>query len=455
MVSAIFFDRFLFAFTIASHIILVSTSIGLIIIIAIAQFLSIRRNDKYYGNLAHRLTKVFAISFGVGTASGIVLAVELAMLFPGFMTLVSETGAVGLLYAEIFAFMLETFALVLYVYYADAFKNKYAHWFCGVLIAVGTIMSAVFITMLNAWMNTPNGFDIATYLQTGIVTGVNPWAPFLTSSGPPEIAHVLSTTVFTGCMLIGSYFAYRYLRYRDPEERAVLSRGTHITFAVGIVMLIAAGLTGSNEMATLLKLQPLKYAVFDANTVPGSSFPERLFGTFVNGNWTGGIQIPGVQGLLASLETGVSQLPGMSQFAQSDWPPLIIHTTFDLMVLGAFIAAGFFLLWIIGIFLKKKPFENPTFLVLQVVAGLGSLIVYELGWVSDELGRQPWIVYNVMLVSKAANNSSALLVPGALIIAFYIVLLPTTFYFFTRVFHSTLKHEEPEEVAVTSGGVNL
>ena len=87
------------------------------------------------------------------------MAVEMTMLFPGFMTLVSETGAIGLLYAEIFAFMLETFALVLYVYYADAFKSKYAHWFCGVLIAVGTIMSAVFITMLNAWMNTPNGFD--------------------------------------------------------------------------------------------------------------------------------------------------------------------------------------------------------------------------------------------------------------------------------------------------------
>ena len=296
-VSMVFFDRFLFAFTIASHIILVSTSIGLIVIIAIAQFLSIRRNDKYYGNLAHRLTKVFAISFGVGTASGIVMAVEMTALFPGFMTLVSETGVIGLLYAEIFAFMLETFALVLYVYYADAFKSKYAHWFCGMLIAVGTIMSAVFITMLNAWMNTPNGFDLNTYTQTGVVTGVNPWAPFLTTSGPAEIAHVVSTTIFTGCMLIGAYFAYRYLRHRNPEERTMLGRGSRITFVVGIVALIVAGVTGSNEMATLLQLQPLKYAVFDANTFPGSAFPERLFGTFVNGNWVGGIQIPGGTGI--------------------------------------------------------------------------------------------------------------------------------------------------------------
>ena len=125
------------------------------------------------------------------------------------------------------------------------------------------------------------------------------------------------------------------------------------------------------------------------------------------------------------------------------------------MVLGAFLAGGFLLLWILGVFLGKKPFEHRVFLVLQIIAGLGSLVVYELGWVSDELGRQPWVVYNVLLVSKAANDTPSLLVPGILIIAFYVLLLPTTFYFFTRVFHSKLKHEEPEEVAITGGGVNL
>jgi cytochrome d ubiquinol oxidase subunit I len=125
------------------------------------------------------------------------------------------------------------------------------------------------------------------------------------------------------------------------------------------------------------------------------------------------------------------------------------------MVLGAFLAGGFFLLWIIGVFLKKKPFESKTFLLLQVIAGVGSLIVYELGWMSDELGRQPWIIYNVMLVSNAANNTQSMFVPGILIIAFYLVLLPTTFYFFTRVFHSKLEHEKPEEAKVMGGGVNL
>ena len=152
------FDRFLFAFTIASHIILVSVSIALIVIISIAEFLSLRRSDRYYSALSKRLSKAFVVIFGIGTASGVVMAVELVTLFPTFMTLVSETGAISIFYTEIFAFFLETIALVMYVYYADYF-SKYTHWMLSIVIAAGAMLSAVLITMLNAWMNTPNGFN--------------------------------------------------------------------------------------------------------------------------------------------------------------------------------------------------------------------------------------------------------------------------------------------------------
>ena len=131
--TIILFDRFLFAFTIASHIILVSLSIALIIIISIAEFISIRRNDIYYSALSKRLSKVFAIIFGIGTASGIVMAVELVTLFPTFMTLVSQTGAILVFYVEIFAFFLETIALVMYLYYADYF-SRYKHWILSVSV---------------------------------------------------------------------------------------------------------------------------------------------------------------------------------------------------------------------------------------------------------------------------------------------------------------------------------
>lgn len=454
--SMMFFDRFLFAFTIASHIILVALSISLIVIISVAEFISIRRKDRYYGTLAMKLTRVFVISFGVGTASGIVMAIELVTLFPVFMTFVAQTGAIALFYAEVFAFFLEIIALVLYVYYADYFRSRYTHWFLSLLIALGTIMSALFITMVNAWMNTPNGFDQAAFMQSGTITGVSPWAPFLTSSTLGQLEHVLVTTLFAGSMLVGGYFAWRYLRSEGLEERKMLTKGLKITAVLGILMIILSGISGSHEMATLLQFQPLKYAAVDANPFPGTNLPEKLFGGIVNGQFTGGISIPGLQSFLAQLETGMTTLPGLSQFPESQWPPLIIHTTFDIMIVGGMLLGLFFFLYFVGwAFFRRRPYESRLVLYSQIALSFVALLVYELGWVTDEVGRQPWIVYNVMTVADAANYTSSLLIPGILIIAFYIILVPITFYFFSRVFNSNgIETREARREEKISGGVN-
>lgn len=434
--SMVVFDRFLFAFTVASHIIFVTLSISLIAMISVAELVSIRRNDGYYGALAARLTKVFTISFGVGTASGVVMAVELVALFPVFMNLVSQTGAISLLYAEVFAFFLETFALVLYVYYPGSLRNRYSHWVLSVLILAGALMSAVFITMVNAWMNTPNGFDLSAFAQSGKVVTVDPWAAFFTSSAFGEVTHVLVTTLFTGLAVVGAYFAYRYLKVHDVDERAVLARGLKISWVFSLVLIVLVGLTGSNEMANLLQVQPLKYAALDANTQPGTNLPERFFGTITDGVWSGGISIPGAQSFLAALETGITTLPGLSQFPQPSWPPLWVHTTFNVMIFGG-MAVGFFLLiWLALRLMKKQPYESRKMLYAWMVLGAASMVFYELGWVTDEVGRFPSIVYNVMTVDQAANATSLLLIPGILIVVFYIVVVPATFYFFARTFNS-------------------
>ncbi len=438
------FDRFLFAFTIASHIILVSVSIALIFIISTAEFLSLRRSDKYYGALSNRLSKAFVVVFGIGTASGVVMAVELVTLFPTFMTLVSETGAISIFYAEIFAFFLETIALVLYVYYAD-FLGKYTHWMLSIVIAAGALLSAILITMLNAWMNTPNGFDESAFIQSGKVTVLAIWAPFFTTSTIAEVAHVLPTVLFAGVMLVGGYFAWRSLKSKDLEEKKMLAKGLKIAASLGIITIVLVILTGINEITTLLKLQPLKYAAIELNPAPGTNLPEKLFGSLKNGQFYGGIPIPHLQSFLVQIETGIKTLPGLSQFPSSDWPPLYVHSTFDAMVIGGFLLGFFFLAYFVDwAILRKKPHESKLFLYSWIPLGFFALIIMELGWVTDEVGRQPWIVYNVMTSQQAANYSSGFLVPGILIIAFYLILLPLTFYFFTRIFNSTSMSEKEE-----------
>ncbi len=425
------FDRFLFAFTVGSHILLVSVSIGLSLLVCVLEFLFARTGDKYYGALARRLVRPFVISFGVGTASGIVMAVELVNLFPKFMTLVSETGVIGIFYVEVFAFFVETIFLVVYVYFGHEFQRRYARWWLTVPIAVGTMLSAVLITMVNSWMNTPNGFDLAGFVATGTVTGVNPWAPFLTTSTGYEIFQVVTAVPLVGIMLIGGYFALRQLRTSDPEERTLFRKGFRITIVFALVLVALTILAGILEIEGLYTYQPLKYAAIELNPNPGTGLPVTLFGWLSGTSIVGGLQIPGLQGALAH----GAYLPGLSQCPSSEWPPLIIHDLFDTMVLGG-VFIGLFLIAFAALWVaRRRPFENR-----YLVYGFGffsilTAIVMELGWATDEIGRQPWIVYNVMTVAHAANYSSALLVPGMVIIAFYFLLVPLTFYFMIRVFN--------------------
>ena len=440
------FVRLLFAFTIGSHILLVSTSIALIVLISTAEFLSVRKHDRVYEALARRLAKVFVISFAVGTASGIVMAVELVALFPSFMTLVASTGAMVLLYAEVSAFFLEVLALVLYVYYWNAFRGRYTHWILSLFVATGTLGSAVFITMVNAWMNTPAGFDVPAFIGGGFktISGVQPYAAFLTASTADQVFHVLVTTVFAGSMVVGAYFAYWFVRSRDADDRAMYSRALKILGAVAVITIIASGLTGSREMGTLLANQPLKYAALDGNPVPGTNFPDRFFGSVVGNSYVGGFSIPGMQSFLAQFETGITQLPGLSQFPPSEWPPLFVNTTFNLMTIGGVALGVFFLVYFLALITKRRPYESRRILHLWIPAAVAAMLVYQLGWATDEVGRQPWIVYNVMTVAQAANASSALLAPGVVIMAFYLLVVPATFYFYARVFR-----RRPAAVAAT------
>ncbi len=435
------FDRFLFAFTIGSHIILVATSISLILLIAVLEYFNLRKKDEVQSDLIRRLKRVFIISFGVGTASGIVVAVELVNLFPGFMTVVSETGIIGAFYLEIFAFFLETIALVIYVYFENIFRWKYANFTLASIIAFGTLLSGVLITMVNAWMNTPNGFYFNTangmYSSTAKVIVTSVWAPLATPSTFSEIAHVLSTTVFAGTMLIGSYFAYRYLKARNYYEKGMFRSVLRKISGISIIGIVLAGITGSNEMATLLQYQPLKYAALDLNPTPGTGLSERLFGSIINGHVIGAIQIPGLQALLAKVETGITKLPGLSSYPPSIWPPLWTHDTFDLMVTGGLLLGLFLFVLFLFFAFRRDYVKNSAMLYLQVIFGFIAFLVYEIGWVTDEVGRQPWIIYNRMTVSQAANYSPSLLIPGYLIIAFYIIVIPATFYFFARIFNST------------------
>lgn len=444
MVSVINFDRFLMGFTLGAHILIVTMSIALAVIVSAAEFIGLIRKDVYYEAIARRFARALVIFFAVGTASGTVLAVELFSLWPAFMVFIAKVDILPFYY-EVFAFFLETISLVLYVYYWDAFENPYKHWALSLFVAIGTVMSAVFITMINAFMNTPAGF----VMVNGQPTHIDPIAAVLAPSGFIEISHVVTTTFSAGAFLLLAYLAYGYMKNHSQEAGKFYSKAMKLTAVTGFIGLILAGVTGDSSARMLISLQPLKYAAIELNLHPAIDAPERIGGIMVNGHPAFYISIPGLQSFLAFLSfNSKTPVPGLSMAPSSLWPPLFIHLTFDVMVGGGTLVGLFALYLMYRIVIMRGELTGKFSLYGMILSGALIQIVYDSGWVTDEVGRQPWIIYNVMTVSQAANTSPSVIPLGIAIIIFYLVVVPFTFYFAARV----LGQERIEDQIQKEGG---
>ncbi len=424
------YDRFLMGFSLAVHIILAAIGIALPLIIIGCELVGLKKHDDYYIRLAKRLTIMLIVFFAVGTASGTLVALNLLLLWPKFMVLVSKVAILPI-YIEVFAFFTEAIFLGIYVYSWDKFKNRYMHVVVGALVALGAVLSAVFITMLNAFMNTPAGFDISAYISKGVITGVNPLAVFFTPSTLIEVAHVISTSYFAGGFIFVLYFAYMMLK-SSGEERMHYRKGMNIVFTIVLIAVIFSVLTGILSILNTYRFQPEKYAAFELNLYPTTNAAELIGGFYSGGKVIDAISIPNLQSILAN-GSASTPVPGLSSFPMDTWPPLIIHTLFDTMVFLGFGFGLFLLIILILILLKRHPFDNRIVLKLLILAGIVAVILLEMGWVAAEVGRQPWIVYNVMLVSQAANTSQSVIPIAIAIIFVYAIILPVTLLVIRRL----------------------
>lgn len=420
------------AISLAVHIILASLGMALPIMIFGAEVIGARTGDKNYTVLAKRLTIAFVVLFAVGTASGTIVAINIFLLWPNFMALVSHVAIIPV-YMEVFAFFAETVFIGIYAYSWDKFKGKYSHALTCIPLIIGSALSATFITMLNAFMNTPAGFNIANYLSTGALTNVQPFAVFNTPSTWVEISHVLATSYFAGAFIIVGYFAIMLLRTKDEKLKRYFMKGLKIAFCIAIVATIAAVYTGIISIQNIYTTQPEKYAAIEGNLVPKTNAAEMIGGIPINGSFKYYIDIPNLQSILATGSANGS-VPGLSSFPKSTWPPLFVHIMFDFMVGVGFAIGGFVMIIVLLAIIKRKPLENKYILMLLVAVSGLSVLLLEDGWAMAEIARQPWIIYNVMLVSSAANYSASIIPAGIAILLFYILIIPLTAVVLARIF---------------------
>jgi len=383
------------------HIVFAVLGVGLPLLMMVAEGLWLKTKDDVWLSLAQRWSKAFGILFAVGAVSGTALSFELGLLWPRFMAF---SGAIfGLPFsAEGFAFFIEAIFLGLYLYGWNRL-SPVAHWLASIPIAVSGALSAVFVVMANAWMNSPSGFHLDS---AGRLLDVDPLAAALNASTPTEDPHMLvSAYVVTGFLVAAVYAVGILRRHDDPLHR----RGLVLGMAMAAVAIVLAGITGDTSARFIYQAQPAKFAAMEGlyQTVRGA--PIHLGGIPIDSQHrvVGAIEIPDLLSLLAALDPN-AEVRGLDTFPSNDRPNTIaVHLSFDAMVgFGILIGLAAALFWLLCIRRRRIPMWRPL-LWLIVVSGPASVVAMEAGWFVTEFGRQPWIVYGILRTSEAATTAPA------------------------------------------------
>ncbi|KAB7707906.1 cytochrome ubiquinol oxidase subunit I [Bacillus aerolatus] len=412
--DSVMLSRMLTSMTLGFHIIFATIGVGVPIMISIAEFIGIKRNDPYYLLLARRWARGFTITVAVGVVTGTAIGLQLSLLWPSFMEVAGQVIALPL-FMETFAFFFEAIFLGIYLYTWDRFKNRMTHWLLTIPVMIGSSASALFITTVNSFMNTPQGFE----LENGKAVNIDPIAAMLNPATPSKVFHVLTTSYMTAAAILAAIAAFAILKgKRGTYEKKALRLTMVCTFIFAILTAVA----GDVSAKFLAAEQPEKLAAAEWHFETEKNADLILFGTIDENNEVKNeIRLPGLLSFLAgsSFDTEVI---GLYDIPEDLRPPLWIHYMFDLMV-----SIGFFVLGVSGVYIlmaKIKRFNelNKPLLWMVVASGPLSMLAIEFGWIFAEVGRQPWILRGYMKVSEAATTGNGVGLTFILFALLYLVL---------------------------------
>lgn len=394
--EAVFFSRVLTETTLSFHIIYATIGVGVPLMIMIAQWVGIKKNDEHYILLARRWARGFIITVAVGVVTGTAIGLQLSLLWPNFMELAGNVIALPL-FMETFAFFFEAIFLGIYLYTWDRFENQKKHFLLLIPVAIGASFSAVFITIVNAFMNAPQGFDIAN----GELININPLLAMFNPAMPTKVAHVVVTSYMTAAFVLAAIAAFRLLKGSNHEYH---KKALYLTMKVGLVFAIAAAIIGDFSGKYLAEYQPEKLAAAEWHLETSENAPLIMYGILADGEVKYAIKVPFALSFLAH-SSFTKEVTGLDQFPEDEVPPLYIHYLFDIMVtIGMWMTLLSAVFWL-GMKRGWKMVSTKWFRWLIVLGGPLSLIAIEAGWWLAEVGRQPWILRGLMRTQDAATTS--------------------------------------------------
>lgn len=437
----VFASRFLTVLTLSFHIIYATIGVGVPLFIMIAQWIGIKKNDEHYILMARRWARGFVVTVAVGVVTGTIIGLQLSLLWPNFMELAGQIIALPL-FMEVFAFFFEAIFLGIYLYTWDRFEDQRKHLLLLIPVAVGASMSAVFITIVNSFMNAPQGFDIVN----GELVNANPLLAMFTPAMPTKIAHVLTTAFMTVAFMLAAIAAYNLIK---GSNHIYHKKALNLTMKVGLIFAIASAIIGDFSGKYLAEYQPEKLAAAEWHFETEEGAPLLLYGYLDENNEVkGAIRIPFALSILAFGDPR-SEVIGLNEFPEEEIPPLSVHYFFDIMVtIGVFMIVLSLVYWI-GIKRGWAFIKSTWYRWLIVLGGPLTFLAIESGWWMTELGRQPWILRGIMTVEEAATSSDYVGIMSIVFFVLYIILGIGTIVVLRRIFKN---NPVEKELKTTQGG---
>ncbi|MEX2461945.1 MAG: cytochrome ubiquinol oxidase subunit I [Paenibacillaceae bacterium] len=421
-------SRILTGLTIGFHIIYATIGVGVPLMIALAEWIGIRRKDNHYVLLAKRLTRGFVITVAVGVVTGTAIGFMLSLLWPSFMQIAVQAIALPL-FMEIFAFFFEAIFLGIYLYTWDRFKKQTTHFLLVIPVVLGSSAFAFFITTVKAFMNTPQGFTI----QGNRITDINPLIAMFNPATPTEVSHVLISSYMTSAYILASIAAFSLLRKRD---HVYYKKALKLAMVAALVFSVAAAAGGDLSGKFLAIYQPEKLAAAEWHFETKAYAPLVLGGYLNQDNEIKfGLEIPYALGVLAhNKPSGV--VIGINDYPEDERPPLYVHYLFDGMVsIGVFLILISLLYSLALVWPKWNPY-NRLLLRCILWGGPLAMIAIECGWIYAEISRQPWILRGYMRTSQGATTSEHVDLILILFASLYVLLGFTSIKVLRRLFHN-------------------
>lgn len=439
--DTVLISRLITAMTLGFHIIFATIGVGVPLMISVAEFIGVKKNDPHYLMLARRWARGFVISVAVGVVTGTAIGLQLSLVWPNFMQVAGNVISLPL-FMEVFAFFFEAIFLGIYLYTWDRFKKPFTHWLLSLPVIIGGGFSAVFITTVNAFMNTPDGFKT----EDGTFTAVNPIAAMLNPATPSKVFHVLSSAYLTCAILLAAIAAFMMLRKKASDQGvAYHKKALKLTLTVTFIFATVNLLAGDTSAKFLAEHQAEKLAAAEWHFETEESADLILFGWLNEDKEpVGEIRIPGALSFLAHNDFN-SVVTGLEEFPEEVRPPLWIHYMFDLMVMIGMLLIGVPLLYFVVSKVKKWNVHNKWILSLIALSGPLAFLAIEFGWIFAEEGRQPWIIRGYMTVEEAATSSPYIGLMFFLFLGLYIVLGTLCLVTLRKMFRNNPAEEELEK----------